>query len=317
MSISGFGRLALLSCAAAALLAGCGGAQPPIGAPGAMPQSRAMETHRQTTSDGSLLYVSSDRLDIVFVYSYPDGVLQNELTEDVSGTMGLCSDSGGDVFVANSEKANIAEFAHGASSPKEILTEEEAPQGCAVDPSTESLAVANEGTSGIAIFPAGSTEPTYYHVPGISSAFFCGYDASGDLFVDGTREGSSSGFGIAELRSGETSFRAIKLSHKIHRPGAVQWDGEYITVADAGANQATIYRLRLSGSKASVVGAVHVKGAHRLGQSLILGSNVVVPFAPHKDLVLRVGLIGTSPRWGVRSNCLSKARNESHSTELH
>jgi len=33
------GRYALSSCAAAALLAGCGGSQPPIGAPGALPQS--------------------------------------------------------------------------------------------------------------------------------------------------------------------------------------------------------------------------------------------------------------------------------------
>lgn len=31
------GRYALFSCAAVAMLAGCGGSQPPIGAPGAMP----------------------------------------------------------------------------------------------------------------------------------------------------------------------------------------------------------------------------------------------------------------------------------------
>jgi hypothetical protein len=34
-----FIRYALSSCVAAAMLAGCGGSQPPIGAPGAMPQS--------------------------------------------------------------------------------------------------------------------------------------------------------------------------------------------------------------------------------------------------------------------------------------
>ncbi len=31
-------RFALVVCLAAAMLAGCGGSQPPIGAPGAMPQ---------------------------------------------------------------------------------------------------------------------------------------------------------------------------------------------------------------------------------------------------------------------------------------
>ena len=35
-------RYALSSCVAAAMLAGCGGSQPPIGAPVAMPQSRAI-----------------------------------------------------------------------------------------------------------------------------------------------------------------------------------------------------------------------------------------------------------------------------------
>ena len=37
-----FNGSALSSCVAAAMLAGCGGSQPPIGAPGAMPQSHAM-----------------------------------------------------------------------------------------------------------------------------------------------------------------------------------------------------------------------------------------------------------------------------------
>jgi len=40
MRVSGFGRCALTSCVAVALLAGCGGSQPPIGAPGAMPRNR-------------------------------------------------------------------------------------------------------------------------------------------------------------------------------------------------------------------------------------------------------------------------------------
>jgi hypothetical protein len=38
----GLGHYALSSCAAAAMLAGCGGSQPPIGTPGAMPQSSAL-----------------------------------------------------------------------------------------------------------------------------------------------------------------------------------------------------------------------------------------------------------------------------------
>ena len=45
MRITGFGRFALSTCVAAAMLAGCGGSQPPIGAPGAMQQSSPLATH--------------------------------------------------------------------------------------------------------------------------------------------------------------------------------------------------------------------------------------------------------------------------------
>ena len=39
-----FGRVALTMGVAAAMLPGCGGSQPPVGAPGAMPQTRAIAT---------------------------------------------------------------------------------------------------------------------------------------------------------------------------------------------------------------------------------------------------------------------------------
>jgi hypothetical protein len=45
MRLSGFNRCALSSCVVLAILAGCGGSQPPIGAPGAMSQRPAVATH--------------------------------------------------------------------------------------------------------------------------------------------------------------------------------------------------------------------------------------------------------------------------------
>ena len=45
MKSLGCGRYALSSCVVAAMLAGCGGSQPPIGAPGAMPGASAIATH--------------------------------------------------------------------------------------------------------------------------------------------------------------------------------------------------------------------------------------------------------------------------------
>ena len=71
MKSLGLGRYALTLGAAAALLAGCGGSQPPIGAPGAMPQSHPIATQAVTTSTHarhpvahpkSLTFYSSDPL---------------------------------------------------------------------------------------------------------------------------------------------------------------------------------------------------------------------------------------------------------------
>ena len=102
------GGYALSSCLAAAILAGCGGSQPPIGAPGAMLQSRAIPT--QTAHGGSwmlpeakgedLLYVASSRSDqySVSVFSYRSGKLVGQLKGFSDYVSGLCSDSAGDVF---------------------------------------------------------------------------------------------------------------------------------------------------------------------------------------------------------------------------
>ncbi|MGB6739988.1 MAG: hypothetical protein WBE59_06000, partial [Candidatus Cybelea sp.] len=69
-----FGRDALGAFAAAAMLAGCGGAQPPIGAPGAMAQGpgtvRETAQHRKS-SGGDLVYATGAGETLVF--SYPKG----------------------------------------------------------------------------------------------------------------------------------------------------------------------------------------------------------------------------------------------------
>ena len=50
-----FGRITLSSCVAAAMLAGCGGSQPPIGAPGAVPQAPASTGYTSLYSFGKRL----------------------------------------------------------------------------------------------------------------------------------------------------------------------------------------------------------------------------------------------------------------------
>ena len=63
-----FSRYVLGSCAVAAMLAGCGGSQPPIGATGAMPQTSAVATHADRGKSWMLPEATSQ--DLLYVTNY-------------------------------------------------------------------------------------------------------------------------------------------------------------------------------------------------------------------------------------------------------
>ena len=62
----------MLSIVAAALLAGCGGSQPPIGAPGAMPQSQAIASH--AARGKSWMLPEAAPTELLYVADYGVGV---------------------------------------------------------------------------------------------------------------------------------------------------------------------------------------------------------------------------------------------------
>src|SRR5580704_12287809 len=100
---SRFTRHALLSCAAAVLLASCGGSQPPIGAPGALPQGNARQEHiaggtysSRGSSNGDQLWADgcvSRPFTGIRTFSYPAGKYLGWL-EDYSGgaPYNMCAD---------------------------------------------------------------------------------------------------------------------------------------------------------------------------------------------------------------------------------
>jgi|SRR5580692_4879678 len=81
MRISHFSGYAFGICAVAAMLAGCGGSQPPITATAAMPQRPAIATHVERgkswmlpgNRQNALMYLSAKGKS--YVLSYPDGKL--------------------------------------------------------------------------------------------------------------------------------------------------------------------------------------------------------------------------------------------------
>ena len=140
---------ALSACTAVAMLAGCGGSQPPTGAPGSMPQTSAIATHADrgkswmlpgSSSGSDLLYVVG-RKGAVYVLTYPQGKLVGELGLPYAVNSGnICSDKNGNILVP--DVYEIVEYAHGGTQPVATLNDiYYYSLACSVDPTTGNLAV--------------------------------------------------------------------------------------------------------------------------------------------------------------------------------
>ncbi len=140
-------RYALNSCVTPASLVGCSGLQPPIGAPGAVPQSRAITTHADRGKSWMLpeakreaLIYATGGCSGTCVLSYPGGILVGALS-GYSGNAD-CSDRSGNVFI--SENTQVVEFAHGGTTPIAAFILPYSPAvGCSIDSETGNLAVVN------------------------------------------------------------------------------------------------------------------------------------------------------------------------------
>jgi hypothetical protein len=276
---------------AAAMLAGCGGSQPPIGPPGTMPQSHVAATHAdrsgswiaQDAKGRDLLYVSNgEYIGKVFVYTYPSGKKIGTLAS-MDGARGLCVDKAGDVFVTfDAFEGGTYEFAHGGQSPIAYLGyyygSGEA-NACSIDPATGALAVIGSYDSAfVTVYhhkpKRGWRIGRSYQVSGMASGSFCGYDDRGNLFCDGTT--SSGEFVLAELPSQSKTFANITVNESIKAPGQVQWDGTHLAIGDTGISPSKIYQFSVSGSTATEVGSTTLKGSKTAEQFWIQGARVIV-----------------------------------------
>jgi hypothetical protein len=105
---------AFRTCAAVALLAGCGGSQPPIGEPGAMPQSPAIARHAaQRSIFGTLapdsakrgIYASENLSSTADVFGYPISNRNNGApicSENTESAYDVAVDGSGNLIVPNS-----------------------------------------------------------------------------------------------------------------------------------------------------------------------------------------------------------------------
>lgn len=301
--------------AAIALLAGCnGGASQPVLGPSTSAQSlrlpvfgqKAMSRHEHPDRSRSwmsphakkddLLYLTDEEADAVYVYSWPRGKMEGTLTGFYAPN-GECVDKAGDVFVANEDTSQIFEYAHGGTSPINTLNDaDEYPVGCSSDPTTGNLAVTNidttrGGEGSVAIYADASGSPTTYTAPNFYYYFFCAYDDKGNLFVDGTNNGST--FEFAELPAGSSTFETIALNQSIDFPGGVQWDGKHVAVGDQ--EQPYIYEFAIKGSSGSEVGSTPLDDTNDVSQFWIQGRKVVAPdFLNSEEQIFKYPAGGTA-----------------------
>ena len=279
------GRYAL-SCVAVALLTGCGGLQPPIGAPGAMPQTVAItpyvglgKSRVQSAESGDLIYATG--FGRIYILTFPDGTLVGTIHDNlVHGN--ACTDGSGNVFVpaynSQTETGEIDEYAHGATTPTIVITEPYREPGvCSIDRTTGNLSFTDYDTSGkdgiVAVYES-STVLRRYHIHNGYELASCGYDNGGNLYaaLGGTRQ-------LYELRAGEKSFRWLRLGQSLGWPGRIQWYGGFLTIEEEAPNPA-IDRVVVSGSTATMAGRtpLRINGHSRYHlASWIYRSTVIAP----------------------------------------
>ena len=249
------------------MLTGCGESQLSIGAQGAMPQSRATAAHADQgeswmmpeAASEDLLYASEQHGDM-YVYSYAGRKLVGKVKQFADWAQGLCADTSGNVFVTSQNDdggGTIYELAHGGTTPIAALSDSGLPTGCAVDPVTGNLAVANfsdasnpSESGDVAVYSGARGSPTIYTNPNMTDVELCTYDDAGNLFVDSRGDHVTV---LAELPKNSSTFTDITINGfpSTQPRRAIQWDGQYITIAiPTGGKEWVVYRIQVSGSAA-------------------------------------------------------------------
>jgi hypothetical protein len=205
-----FGRYALCICVAAAILTGCGGSQPPIVAPYAMPQAPAAAVHthswgpalvRSANGDAhkpaSFLYLAqccqqlfSNRGNITLYDLGLTGVART-ITKGVSNPFFITVDRAGRIYYTSwlDYFRGVIEYDAGSESPSRRIKLDGA-RTVATD-SSNNLYVAlcptcfeyHSGNSSINMYEAGTTKLLRTITKGVDIPLSLAFDTTGNLYV--------------------------------------------------------------------------------------------------------------------------------------
>jgi hypothetical protein len=197
-----------------------------------------------------------------------------------------CSDRSGNVWIT--DYSLISEYAHGGTKPITQHFAEWYLTGCSVAPGTNDLAAVGQST--IFVWSNGRRKAKQYHTNSKYILRHCGYDANGNLFVDGIEQYDNDKFILFELPSDRSKLTKVSLDRKIGGAGQVQWDGHYLTIQDSDAPY-DIYQVSVSGNMGSVVNTIAFDGLRKpVETSWISGSTVFVPYGVRGSSAKGIGV---------------------------
>jgi hypothetical protein len=223
------------------------------GAPGAVHPNHAKSWISPDIARAPRLFWATDYgLAEVNIYAMPSMTLKATLT-GFSGPQGECSDSGGNIYVVNTNYTEVLKYSR-TGSPLATYTDTYGyPVGCAVDPATGNLAVTDifgfSGAGQVLVYSSPSSSPTVLTNPSQYFYYFAGYGPGSSLWVSGRNS-----YGTYMVSAcGSSSCSTIPLSGgTVYFPGAVQWDnvrGTWVVFDQLcnGGNEACSYTVSGSG----------------------------------------------------------------------
>jgi hypothetical protein len=225
-------------------------------------------------------YISNFDDNKVLQFDYPKADSSIGDIGDVEGAQGTCTSNGeGTFWVTASRSDEIEEFKFGGTSPVKTLSESTGePASCAIDPTSGNMAVTILSDGDVILFTKAGGRGSVMSTP-LIEAYFDGYDPSGNLWADGFDDDDA--FALIELPKGSSSFKSIAISNSIGFPGAVQWDGTYVTVNDQDARD--IYGYTCSGTSCTLERTTALSGSSDCVGTWIVKGLVYCPDAGNNE----------------------------------
>jgi hypothetical protein len=304
MRIRGFGY-ALSGCAAAALLAACGGPQSqlPIVAPGEMPlqaQTQFGSTAAGTSAikptlqspgykvTNGLLYVANYDINDVTVYNarVNDPPVLATISEDVNTPSGACVDGHGTLYITNSPPSGpgwISEYPLGETAPSKIITDGiNGPSFCAID-AQGNLWVTNLNSRNVTEYLAGSKKPHTVITSGLVYPDGVAIDQSGNLYV---ANGPGTPTRNVEVYAPGSNSPSRTITDGVTWPVGIAVDSNgTLYVANTETNNIEEYRSGQGEPFQTITEAMHFPADMTVDNKDALyvtnyGNNTVVEFAP-------------------------------------